>query len=111
MEKIKQFYEKYGLWTLVVGRFIPFGVRNCIFMSSGMSKLHFGKFILMDAVACAVWCSSLFYLFYTLGQNYDVIWHYLKTFNLIVFAAFSVTVIGLIWYKIRKKPKIEHINL
>lgn len=105
LEKIKQFYEKYGLWTLVVGRFIPFGVRNCIFMSSGMSKLHFGKFILMDAVACAIWCSSAFYLFYTLGQNYDVIWHYLKAFNLIIFAAFSVTVIGLIWYKIRKKPK------
>jgi membrane-associated protein len=105
MKKIKLFYDKYGLWTLVVGRFIPFGIRNCIFMSSGMSKVHFGKFILMDALACTIWSSACFYLFYTLGQNYDTVWHYLKTFNLFVFAAFSVTVIGFIWYKIRRKTQ------
>lgn len=105
LSKIKKFYNKYGLWTLVIGRFIPFGVRNCIFMSSGMSKLHFGKFVLMDALACMLWCSTCFYLFFALGQNYETIWHYLKTFNLLIFAAFSVTVIGAIWYKIRKKSK------
>lgn len=110
LSKIKQFYEKYGLWTLVIGRFIPFGVRNCIFMSSGMSKLHFGKFILMDALACILWCSTCFYLFFTLGQNYETIWRYLKTFNLLIFAAFSVTVIGIIWYKRRKKTQAKNLS-
>lgn len=105
LAKIKVFYEKYGFWTLVVGRFIPFGVRNCVFMSSGMSRLHFGKFILMDAIACLVWVTSCFYLFFTIGQNYEILWHYLKAFNLLVFAAFSVTVIGFIWYKRRKKTR------
>jgi membrane protein DedA with SNARE-associated domain len=108
--KIKQFYEKYGLWTLVLGRFIPFGVRNCIFMSSGMSKLNFGKFILMDALACSLWCSICFYLFFTLGQNYETVWHYLKTFNLLIFAAFSVTVIGIIWYKSRKRTRTSKLS-
>lgn len=105
LAKINLFYNKYGLWTLVLGRFIPFGVRNCIFMSSGMSKLHFGRFILMDALACTLWSSVCFYLFYTLGQNYDTVWRYLKTFNVLIFVAFSVTVIGFIWYKSRKKLK------
>ena len=108
--KIKKFYEKYGLWTLVIGRFIPFGVRNCIFMSSGMSKLHFGKFILMDALACFIWCSTCFYIFFTLGQNYETIWYYLKTFNLLIFAAFSVTVIGILWYKSRKKTQKKSLS-
>jgi len=108
--KIKQFYNKYGLWTLVLGRFIPFGVRNCIFMSSGMSKMPFGKFILMDALACTVWCSTCFYLFFTLSQNYELIWHYLKTFNLLIFAAFSVTVISIIWYKSRKKTRSRNLS-
>lgn len=105
LTKIKKFYDKHGLWTLVIGRFIPFGVRNCIFMSSGMSKLHFGKFILMDAFACALWCSVAFYLFFSIGKNYETLWYYLKTFNIVIFAAFSVTVIGLIWYKHRKKAQ------
>jgi membrane-associated protein len=105
LAKIKMFYEKYGLLTLIFGRFIPFGVRNCIFMSSGMSKVHFGKFILRDALACTLWASTLFFLFFTLGQNYDALWHHLKRFNLLIFAAFSVTVIGFIWYKWRKKTR------
>lgn len=102
---IKQFYEKYGIWTLIFGRFIPFGVRNCIFMSSGMSKLHFGRFILFDSLACLIWCSSIFYLFYTLGQNFQAVWEALKTFNLFIFGAFAVAVIGIIWYKWSKKSQ------
>jgi membrane-associated protein len=109
LEKMKSFYKKYGMRTLIVGRFIPFGVRNCIFMSSGMSRVHFGKFILMDAVACLLWCSMAFSIFYFLGQNYQIIWHYLKTFNLFVFGAFSVAVIVFVWYKSRKKTKIRKL--
>jgi membrane-associated protein len=107
--KIKEFYDKYGLWTLVVGRFIPFGVRNCIFMTSGMSKVHFGKFILMDALACTLWCSICFFTFFSLGQNYEAVWGYLKAFNILIFAAFSVTVIGFFWYKKRKKKRTSSL--
>lgn len=110
MDKVRNFYEKYGLLTLIIGRFIPFGVRNCIFMTTGMSKFNFYRFMLMDALACFLWCSTCFYAFYTLGQNYEVIWHYLKTFNLLIFAAFSVTVISIIWYKNRKKARSNRLR-
>lgn len=109
LEKMKVFYKKYGMRTLILGRFIPFGVRNCIFLSSGMSKMHFGKFILMDAIACSLWCSTAFSIFYFLGQHYQIIWQYLKTFNLFVFGAFSVTVIAYVWYKSRKKSKTRKL--
>jgi len=110
LAKIKRFHEKYGLWTLVIGRFIPFGVRNCIFMSSGMSKLSFRSFILKDAIACTLWCSTAFYLFYTLSQNYEVIWQALKAFNLLIFSAFSVAVISFVWYKSRKKAQVSKLS-
>lgn len=105
MDKINYFYKMHGFLCLVIGRFIPFGVRNCIFMSAGMSRLQFGKFILMDAFACTLWCTVVFSAFYLLGQNFNVLWDYLKTFNLLIFTAFSVTVIGAIWYKSRKKQR------
>lgn len=105
LASMQTYYEQHGLLTLIIGRFIPFGVRNCIFMASGMSRLSFKKFILMDALACSLWYSTSFYLFFTLGQNFETLWHYLKTFNLFIFVGFSVTVIALIWYKRRKKAK------
>jgi membrane protein DedA with SNARE-associated domain len=107
LEKIHHFYEKYGFLTLLIGRFIPLGVRNCIFMSSGMSRMHFGKFALWDIAACFTWTACSFYAFYTIGQNYQVLWHYVKTFNILIFAAFSVTLIAVFWYKRRKKTAAE----
>lgn len=102
MQKIKTFYDKHGFLTLLIGRFIPFGIRNCIFMSTGMSKLHFGKFVLRDFIACFIWCAVSFSIFFSLGQNWDVVYEHVKTFNILIFCAFLVTVIGVIWYK-RKK--------
>jgi len=108
LEKIQRFYSKHGLWTLLLGRFIPFGVRNCIFMSSGMSRVSFLKFALWDLIACFTWTSVSFYCFYVLGQNYHLLFDHLKTFNMVIFLAFSVTVISWIWYKRRKKRAVEH---
>ncbi|MGE5196641.1 MAG: DedA family protein [Anaerolineae bacterium] len=105
LSKIKVFYEKWGFWALVVGRFIPFGIRNGIFMTTGMSKTPFLKFILRDLGACLIWSITCFFLFFTLGQNYQLLYHYAKTFNLLIFGAFSVTAIGIVWYKRRKKAQ------
>jgi membrane protein DedA with SNARE-associated domain len=103
LAKTQKFYEKYGLLTLLIGRFIPFGVRNCIFLASGMSRLQFWKFALWDLVACSVWCSLSFYLFYTVGQNYQALHGHLKMINIILLSVFAVSLIGVIWYKRRKK--------
>lgn len=107
LKKVGAFYEKYGFFTLLLGRFIPFGVRNCLFMTTGMSKMHFGKFILRDAVACLVWTSVCFYAFYSLGMNYQLLLQRIKVINLFIFLAFGVTVIGLIWYKRHKKKRVN----
>ncbi len=97
------YYEKYGFLTLLVGRFIPFGVRNGLFLTAGLGKMHFGKFILSDGIACVLSNTALFCLAYTVGKNYEVLIATLKTFNIFLFAAFVVSIIALIWYKRRKK--------
>ncbi len=111
VEKMRAFYAKHGLLTLIVGRFIPFGVRNAMFMSAGMSKMPFSKFIIRDALACLIWASSAFTFFYFVGQNHIVLYQYVKTFNILIFAAFAVTVITYIWYKQRKKSQATHESI
>lgn len=99
LQKIQRFYGKHGFWTLIVGRFIPFGIRNCIFMSSGISRISFIKFALWDCFACLLWSSLAFYCSFTLGHNYHLLLQHIKIINITIFAAFSVTVIAVIWYK------------
>ncbi len=109
MAKVQKFFEKRGFFALIIGRFIPFGVRNCLYMTSGMSKMSFPKFALCDALACTLWASLSFGLYYTLGKNIDTIYSQVKFANLLIFIAFSVTVIMSIWYKKKKKAKEENV--
>lgn len=107
LKKVGIFYEKHGLLTLMIGRFIPFGVRNCLFMTAGMSKMPFGKFILRDGIACSFWASLSFYAFYSLGLNYEKLLNHMKTVNIGLFLAFCVTLIGVFWYKKHKKIRAK----
>jgi membrane-associated protein len=101
--KLRNFYKKYGVLAFIIGRFIPFGVRNCLFMSSGLSKMPFHRFLLQDLLGCFIWVTTFFTLFYHIGQNFEVIWNNVKTFNALIFLTFAVAVIIVIWYKHSKR--------
>ena len=107
LKKVRQFYEKYGLLTLLIGRFIPFGVRNCIFITTGMSKANFRTFVFRDALASSLWVSIMFFIFYQLGHAYEVLLLKIKTLNLYIFLGFGVTVIAFVWYKIYNKKQSQ----
>ena len=101
IDQIHQYYQKYGFWTLLVGRFIPFGVRNCLFLTAGLGRMNFIKFSISDGIACAASNTTLFTLAYYAGKNYELLLNSLKTVNLLLFGTFAVSVIALIWYKKR----------
>lgn len=105
LEQVQAYYQKYGFWTLLIGRFIPFGVRNCLFLTAGMGRMPFGKFLLSDGIACICSNIALFSLAYTLSRHYDELLCWLKTFNLFLFIAFVVTGIAIFWYKKRKNTR------
>jgi membrane-associated protein len=105
IDQVNEFYSKYGVLTLFFGRFIPFGVRNCLFMSAGMGKMPFGKFMLVDGIACFLSNLILFSLAYSLGEHYAPLLTYVKKANLVLFILFVLTVISIFWYKYRQKIK------
>ena len=105
LKKLKAFYTKYGLLALMIGRFIPFGIRNCLFMTTGMSRLNFRSFLLRDALASTLWASTCFFSFYHLGQNFEALLSIVKTLNIYLFIAFGVTVIAFVCYKKYRKKQ------
>jgi membrane protein DedA with SNARE-associated domain len=107
LDTTRAYYEKYGFWTLLIGRFIPFGVRNCLFLTAGIGRMHFGKFLLSDGIACLLSNSILFSLSFTLSKHLDLVFRGVTAFNLFLFGTFVVTVICFIWYKRCKKPRID----
>jgi membrane-associated protein len=106
LEKINQYYKKHSWATLIIGRFIPFGFRNALFISAGLSKFPFRKLIVIDLVACFLWSSTLFTTFYHLISKTENILPLIKKFNLIIFFILGLSIISLVWYKQAKRRQI-----
>lgn len=106
IEKLHLYYEKFGFLTFMIGRFIPGGVRNALFMTSGLGKMPFYKFILRDFPACLLSCGFLYSLGYIFGLNYTVIINYFKTYNLTVISVIALSIaiyFLMLWLKKMKK--------
>jgi len=98
VNQITSFYQKYGIVTLLVGRFIPFGVRNGLFLTAGLGKMNFAKFAVSDLIACTISCTIFFNLYYSFGE---AVIEYVKKGNIILFSLVAAALIT--WFFLKKK--------
>ena len=61
--------EKHCLLTFITTRFIPIGVRNALFFTSGLLNLKFTKFLRCDLPAALLSNMTLFWLVYIVGKD------------------------------------------
>ena len=104
LEWVSTNLEKHGLFTFITCRFIPFGVRNALFICSGFVGLNPGKFLLFDSIAALISCSTLFFLVYFIGQAAK------KGLEVIGIILFVILVLALIIFFIRHKNKNNNIK-
>ena len=67
--KLQRNLDKHGILTFIACRFIPFGVRNTLFMSSGFFGLKYRRFILFDIIASLISVNTLFWLVFIFGES------------------------------------------
>jgi len=107
IDRLHHYYEKFGIFTFIIGRFIPGGVRNALFISSGLGKMPFLKFILRDGIACLISSTTIFLLGYVFAEYYDEVIAYLKKYNqLALFIFLALVTTGICIFFTRKSSKI-----
>lgn len=100
IEKVSDYYHKYGILTLIIGRFIPFGVRNALFFTAGLSKMNAVKFCIGDLIATLLSAGTYFYLYYTYGEQAV---DFIKKSNYFIFAFFLAVILAVIVKRMGKK--------
>lgn len=101
IHRLKTFMERYGLLTFVVGRFIPGGMRNAIFITSGMARMPFPVFVFRDGIAALISTFVLFQLGYIFGRSYPVLFEYVHAYHHYVMMLIGLALgvfLSYIWY-------------
>jgi membrane protein DedA with SNARE-associated domain len=71
-ERIERNFEKHGVNILIFGRLLP-GIRAPLFLTAGIMRLPFARFILADGIGAILGNSILFFLAWWFGSQVELI--------------------------------------
>jgi len=104
LDRADAWFARRGEPVVLFGRFIPL-LRSFVSFAAGLGEMALGKFSVFTVIGCAVWCTALCSLGYSLGSSYN---HVLKAFSyagyvLGVLAVIAVAVV--FWHRLREYRK------
>ena len=91
LERTQAFYDKYGAFSIVMGRFVPI-VRTFVPFLAGVAQMPYRTFFLYNLVGGVAWISSLTYAGYLFG---NIAW-VKKNLSLIVIGIVIVSVLPMV---------------
>lgn len=101
VQKAENYFNDHGKVSTFIGRLIP-GIRQLISIPAGLSKMHFGQFMLYTFLGAFIWNTVLALLGYIAHGQADLINQYSHELSIIILALVGVVVIyyvGKIVYK------------
>jgi membrane-associated protein len=104
--RIHRYLDRYGIFAFIVGRFVPFGVRNTMFMTSGLFGVRLRRFALYDTTAATISVSTLFFLAYYFGDAVEKPFHAVGIVLFILLLSFLTFVMIRIIKNIRRKREL-----
>lgn len=67
VDRSHRFYERFGSWTVIIGRFVPI-VRTIATVMAGVGKMRFGLYALYSTIGGIVWADGVLLLGHALGH-------------------------------------------
>ena len=67
LNRTQRFLDRFGPYTVLVGRFIP-AIRPLVPFMLGVSDLRLKRFYLADVIACSAWALALALLVVSVGS-------------------------------------------
>src|SRR6202046_2122582 len=100
LDRAEAWFARRGEPVVLFGRFIPL-LRSFVSFAAGLGEMALVQFAVFTIIGCAIWCTALTSLGYSLGGTYH---HVLKAFSdagYIAAALFVVAVVALFLHRVR----------
>jgi membrane-associated protein len=106
LEKTKEFYDRYGGKTIIIGRFIPI-IRTFAPFVAGIGTMEYRHFIMYNVVGGVIWIL----IFTIAGFYFGNLPMIRKNFTLVIFAIIILSILPAVIEYIRSKRNKGHIQL
>ena len=112
VEKAKQFFEKYGIKTVILARFVPI-VRTFAPLVVGAAEMPYSKFLPFSIIGALLWIPSMVLGGYFLGGvveralNIKLEDHIEKVVIVVVFLSLLPPIIEYLKHRFAKKTVVE----
>ena len=100
LDRAEAWFSRRGEPVVLFGRFVPL-LRSFVSFAAGLGEMALAKFSLFTIIGCAIWCTALCSLGYSLGSSYN---HVLKAFSFAgyILAALAVIAVAVVfWHRLR----------
>ena len=67
VDQAHRFFERYGSWTVIIGRFVPI-VRTVATVMAGVGKMRFSLFAVYSLIGGVLWADGVLILGHQLGK-------------------------------------------
>jgi membrane protein DedA with SNARE-associated domain len=104
LDRAEAWFARRGEPFVLFGRFIPL-LRSFVSFAAGLGEMALAKFSVYTLIGCAVWCTALCSLGYSLGASYN---HVLKGFNFAGYVLAALAVVAVVvafWHRWRNYRK------
>lgn len=101
LAKMDAFFQQHGHISTFTGRLIP-GIRQLISIPAGLAQMNLKVFVLYTALGAGIWSAILIALGYFIGENQELIKHYLHEITL---GTLGFIVVAILVYVVRFKRR------
>jgi membrane protein DedA with SNARE-associated domain len=108
LDRAEAWFARRGDGLVFFGRFIPL-LRSFVSFAAGIGEMAVGKFFLYTTIACAIWCSALAAIGYSLGSTYSKV---VSAFGYVgyVVAALAVVAVAVVFWHRYRSYKAEQVE-
>jgi membrane protein DedA with SNARE-associated domain len=100
LDRAEAWFARRGEPVVLFGRFIPL-LRSFVSFAAGLGEMAFAKFLLFTVIGCAIWCTALTCLGYSLGGTYHHVLNGFSYAGYIAAALFVLAVLALFLHRFR----------
>jgi len=92
VRKVIEKFERHGVWIILANRFFP-GIRAFFFVGAGVAALPMWKVLLLGGISAAVWNAVIFVAGYSVGNSWDALLGFSRTYTRAVYVALAVAAV------------------